>query len=197
MLGAKTVELEFDNHQPSQFALVEEQVHVEVFAVECDALLSCQEGEAASQFHDEAFHLAQDGRFEVFLLVGVFEPEEVEQVRVTQHHVGGKAVFVTQCGQFEACQFGRLARERGALVAHAADLVPQRTHAPSFGPAHLSVELALQGRFQRQQRQEVRPAQFSQQRYDNPLVRKDLGELDHAAQVFLAKARAVFEAQLS
>ena len=38
----------------------------------------------------------------------------------------------------------RAARERRALVEHAADLVAQRAHAPAFSAAHLGIELALE-----------------------------------------------------
>jgi len=43
----------------------------------------------------------------------------------------------------------------------------------------------------------VGPAQLSYQRYDNFLVGKYLGELDHAAQILFAEAGAMLLNQLS
>ena len=101
------------------------------------------------------------------------------------------------CLSSRAAEFFRLPRQRRALVKHAADLFSQRADAPTFHPAHLRVEVALQRLVQRDQRDEVGPRQLSYQRYDNLPVRENLGKLDHAAQVLVTKAPSKFLLQLS
>jgi len=70
-------------------------------------------------------------------------------------------------------------------------------HAPAFDAAHFGIKVALVGLVQRQQGQKVAPAQLSQQCHDHLFVRVGLGELHHAAQVFLGKTASVLQHQLS
>ena len=88
-------------------------------------------------------------------------------------------------------------REGGALVEHAVDPGPQRPHAPALDAAHLGVEVALERVLERNQGEEVGPAQLSHQCCDNLPVREDLGELDHAAEILLGEPSAEFGLQLS
>jgi hypothetical protein len=60
--------------------VIEEQIDVVVVAVDDDALLPGNEGEAGAQLEQESLDLAQQRRFEVTLAVGVRQTEEVEQV---------------------------------------------------------------------------------------------------------------------
>jgi hypothetical protein len=46
--------------------------------------LALDKGEAAAEFEDEGFELAQDGGFEVCFVVALAQAEEVEEVRVLE-----------------------------------------------------------------------------------------------------------------
>lgn len=81
-----------------------------------------------------------------------------------------------------ACNTSR-AGEGGALEAHRADVLLQLAGAPAFDPAHLQVEVALEGIVEVDQGLEVRPAQFSPQCGDNLRIRKGLGKPDKMPQV--------------
>lgn len=59
--------------------------------------------------------------------------------------------------------FLRLFGQRRALVQHRVDALAQCPHAPAFGARHLRVVVPLERIFQRDQGDEVRPAQFSYQ----------------------------------
>ena len=98
-----------DSYESTEVALVEQQVHVKVFTIDHDALLPGQEGESAAQLHDEALHLSQDGCFEILLLVGVLEPEEVEQIGISQDQIGRDEIFVAEGSEFDSCQLGGFA----------------------------------------------------------------------------------------
>jgi len=80
-------ELELDDDQAAQLSMEEEQVDVVVVAVERDALLPLHEGEARAQLQEKPLDLPQQGRLQILLAVGVFQPEEIEQIRVLQHEV--------------------------------------------------------------------------------------------------------------
>ncbi len=60
-------ELEIDQHEASEQAVVEDQVHVEVIATKGDALLPSHETEAFSEFQHEGFESVDDGLFEISL----------------------------------------------------------------------------------------------------------------------------------
>jgi len=49
---------------------------------------------------------------------------------------------------------------RGALVQHAADLLPQCAHVAALDAAHLGVEVSCERVLDRQQRMKMRPAQL-------------------------------------
>src|SRR3970282_569749 len=91
----------------------------------------------------------------------------------------------------------RFPGQGGALVEHTVDLLLERAGAPALDPAHLGVEVALEGILHRNERLEMRPAQLSPTCGDNLRVREGLGELQHPAQVLFAKAPAELRLQLS
>ena len=62
----------------------EQEIEVVVVAVESDALLPLDEGEASAQFEEEALDLPEDRRLEVLLAVGVREPQEGQHVRIAE-----------------------------------------------------------------------------------------------------------------
>ncbi len=63
VLGLERALLELDRDQAPELAVVEEQIDVEVVAVELDALLPGDEGEAGAEFEQEELQLAQDRVF--------------------------------------------------------------------------------------------------------------------------------------
>ena len=77
-----------------------------------------------------------------------------------------------------------LARNSAAFEGITFNLPMQFAHAPAFGHALPGVETAGGLGFERQQPQEVGPAQLSHQRCDNFGVGESLGELHHAPQIF-------------
>ena len=75
----------------------EEQIDLVVALVDGDALLAGEEGEVAAELDDEALELGEDGRLQILLGVGVGQPEEVQDVRVTEGQVGRQSPLVAQC----------------------------------------------------------------------------------------------------
>jgi hypothetical protein len=71
------VELELGGHEPTHAPVIEEQVDVVVLAVYGDPFLAPDKRVVAAQLNDDAFHLAQDGGFQVLLAAGALEPEEI------------------------------------------------------------------------------------------------------------------------
>jgi len=76
---------------------------------------------------------------------------------------GGQPVGRTQRIQFMADEFVRFFGERDAFIEHRVNLAAQGAHAPALDPAHLSVELTLERLLERQQGDDVCPAQLSYQ----------------------------------
>lgn len=66
-------DLKFDDHQPPQASMVEEQIEIVIVPVEGYALLSLDEGEAAAEFQQKGFDLAQQRVLEILLAVGVLQ----------------------------------------------------------------------------------------------------------------------------
>jgi hypothetical protein len=104
--------------------------------------------------------------------------------------------LLAQCREFLADEGLWLLGERRALEQHAIDVLTQITRAPPLDATHLGVELALQRVLDRDEHGEVRPAQFSQQRCDNPGVGKYSRKLHHPAQVLLPEPAPVLRLQL-
>jgi hypothetical protein len=146
----------------------EQQVEVEIVLADAHALLPGDEGEAAAQLQQHALDLAQDGALEVAFAVGALEPEQVEQVGIAKDDVGAH-LPVAKSVDLGRDDLLRLLRQRGALEQHAADLLPQRAHVPTLDAAHLGVEVAGQRVLDRQQLDEVAPAQLCRQRRHNLL----------------------------
>jgi hypothetical protein len=96
--------------------LVEEQINVKVFAIEREALLPRQESKAASELQDEPFHFAQDGGFEISLLVCVLQSKEVEKIGVSQNQVCGDPILIAQCGHLSLSNFGGPSGERSPFI---------------------------------------------------------------------------------
>ena len=82
-----------------------------------------------------------------------------------------------------------------ALEHHVVDLLPQGG-TPPLNTAHLRVEVAFQKGVQRDNREEVAPAQPSRQCLDNLKVLERLGKLDHIEQVSASEPPAELRSQL-
>jgi hypothetical protein len=88
---------------------------------------------AAAQLQNEGFQLAQDGGFQVGLVVALAQAQKVEEVRVFED-LGG--VGVGGFDQFSLSgRVGLQGGKLGALEGLAFDLVAQLAHAPLFGDA--------------------------------------------------------------
>lgn len=154
-------DLQVNDDEPAESAVVEEQVDIEVVSVDDNPFLAVDEGETAAQLQNEALDLAQDGGFQVLFAVGVGQAEEVEEVGIAEDQVGSQDVLLAQGLQFLLGQLRRFPGQGGALEEHAADLLPQRADAPAFHAAHLGVKVALQVGGLVDDLNEVAPAQLS------------------------------------
>src|SRR2546425_9698901 len=105
--------------------MVEEQIEVMIPAIRGDALLTFEKGETDAKFEDERLHLAQDGRFEVFLRISIAQPQKIEHVRIAENEIGCERVPVAQRGQLLPDQLFRLLRQRGSLIKHPANFLRQ------------------------------------------------------------------------
>jgi hypothetical protein len=65
--------------------VVEQQVEVEVFAVDDETFLPLDECKAPAQLEDEGFQLAQDGGFQVAFIMALAQAQKVEEIRVLEH----------------------------------------------------------------------------------------------------------------
>jgi hypothetical protein len=159
----KAAQLQVDGDQAPQPAMKEEQVKPVVHPVDRHSLLPRDEGEVRPQLRDEPFQLPQDRLFQVPLVVGVLQAQEVEHVVVAEHQVGAHPVLVPQRLQLLHGDGFGLSRDRRPLKEHPLDLLPERARAPPLGNAHPCVELARQGVRHVDQVRDVRPAQLSSQ----------------------------------
>ena len=139
--------------------MVEEQIDVEVLAVDDEALLASDEGEVRAQLEKKGLELAEDGLLEIALAVGVAKAQEVEQVGVAEHQIRRELVGGVKCVELLPDQLVWLLRQGRALVQHAADLGAEGADAPPLDTTHLSVEVAGEGFVDWEKGQEVAPAQ--------------------------------------
>lgn len=154
MRGFEAAQLEFDGHQAAQAAVVEEQVQIKVVAVNDHALLALYKRKAPAQFQDEGFQLAQDGGFQIGLVVALAQAQEVEEVRVFEDLGGGERLRrarYLQGGKF------------GSFEGLAFDLVCQLAYAPAVLRGLVGVKLAGLRGFQRHDGDHVAPAQLCRQ----------------------------------
>ncbi len=115
---AEVAEFEVDGDQAFEFAVVEEEVDVEVVVVDLEAFLAGDEAEACAEFEEELFDVAEDGVFEVFFEVVVVEVEEVEDVGIFEEEVGGDFLVVAELVEVVADGGFGFAGEGGAFVEH-------------------------------------------------------------------------------
>lgn len=78
----------------------EKQINVVVVDVEGDPLLPFDESEPSAEFEQNRLDLAEDGCFEVLLAVGVFQTEEVEDIRIAENEIGRERVVVAESFEF-------------------------------------------------------------------------------------------------
>ena len=123
--------------------MVKEEVEVEVVGINLNSGLASEESEAVAEFEEKGLEFTQDGVFEVFFEVAVLEAEEVEDVGITEHKVGGELVLAVEGGEFGLGDLCRLFRDGGALVEHGVDFFAQGADAPALNPAHFGIEVAL------------------------------------------------------
>ena len=143
--GFEAPDLQLDDHQAAQTAMIEEQVDVVVVAIDHDPLLALDKGEAAAQREQELLDLAEERRLQVLLAVRVAEAEEVQQVRILEDEFGRELPRLPQRRQLLPDELVGLVGERGALEEHAVDLLPKTPDTPALHAAHLDVEIALEG----------------------------------------------------
>lgn len=165
--------------------MVKKQVHCVVVASHSDSPLPVHKREPRAKFQQKLLDLAQDGRFDVPLGVGVTQAKKIQDIGIAKNHVRCDPVCGTQGINFSPNQLPGFLGQCRALKKHPVDFVTQGSDAPTLEAAHLGIEIPLEGIFEGDQRDKVGPAQLSYQRYDNLPVSIDPGELQHAAQVFL------------
>ena len=125
------------------------------------------------------------------LAVIVRQAQKVQHVGVAEHQLRRHLPTRAQGIDFRLHHGFRLLGDGRAQVQLAGDALAQGARAPAFHPARLGVVRALQRLLERQDFDEVAPAQFFCQRYDNRVLWKNLGKLDHARQIAGTEALAV------
>src|ERR1017187_6265257 len=106
-------------------------------------------------------------------------------------------ILVAQSGDLLAGQIAGFSADSGSLVKHSLNLVLERPRAPTFNPAHLCIEFALERVLQINDLPKVSPGQLFTQCVDNLAVWKNFGKTDHVKQVGAAETGTVIFAQLS
>jgi len=177
--GLEIADLQIQRHEAAELSMVKQQVEVVIPAVNLHPLLALHETETHAELQNKRLHLAQDGRFDVLLRVGVLQPKEIEQIRIAEHQGGGQLVLLAQLLQFHLGQFGGFPRQRRALEQHGLHFLVQGARIPSFDTAHLRVEIPLQWIVQVNDPAQVRPTQCSTQHADDGGIGKHLRKSRH------------------
>ena len=90
----------------------EKQVQVEVFAVDDHALLALHKRKAPAQLQYEGLQLAQDGGFQIRLVVALAQAQKVEEIRVFEDLGGagaqGNDRLSVNGGNLQGGKFGAL-----------------------------------------------------------------------------------------
>lgn len=108
VFGLEVAELEIDGDKPSQAAVVEEEIEVEIVGVDGDAFLPGEESEAVAEFEQKRLDLAEDGVFEVTFEIAIAQAEEVEDVGIPEDEGGREFVLRAQGGEFGVGEIRRL-----------------------------------------------------------------------------------------
>jgi hypothetical protein len=90
---------------------------------------------------------------------GPLESEQVEQIGIAKHYVRTHPP-VAQIVDFGRNDGLRLPRQSGALIQHATDLPAHGAHIPALDAAHLGVEIASGGVFDRDKGMKMEPSQL-------------------------------------
>jgi hypothetical protein len=69
--------------------VVKQAIQLRICAVNDHPFLPMNKVKALPQLQDKAFQLPQDSVFQVFLVVGVFEAQEVKDMGIAEYQVGG------------------------------------------------------------------------------------------------------------
>ncbi len=87
--GLEPFKFEIDGDQAAKLAVIEEQIDIEIFAIDDDPLLPGHVGESDSELKYEVFHLSENRGFEIFLLASnlAFPGEEGQQSPVQNAQV--------------------------------------------------------------------------------------------------------------
>jgi hypothetical protein len=88
--GVELADLQLDGDQAPQGSAEEQQIEVEVVAVDGHPLLAGDEGEALADLEEERLDVPQDRCFQVLLQVGVVEAESVEDQGIAECVAGDR-----------------------------------------------------------------------------------------------------------
>src|SRR5262249_41378207 len=88
VLGLELTRLELDHHEAAELEMEEQEVDVEVLAVDLKVHLAADEGESNAQLEQEDTNMLEQPTLEVSFLRVRPEREEVEHVRVLQRLLG-------------------------------------------------------------------------------------------------------------
>jgi hypothetical protein len=137
----EAAELEVDQHQATQAAVVEDQVNAEPVVADAKAPLASNETEVTAELQQERVEVADERVLEVGLGVLVFEAEELKDVRVLDLLRGRQAIVgLDQRALLE--HQGLVTGQSGAFVELAVDLPIQLTHRPPTAQGLSLVEAA-------------------------------------------------------
>lgn len=101
VLSFEGAEFQLDGDETLEFAVVEQQIQIEVVVIDRQPFPAGHERKACAEFQQELLHFAQDRIFQIALQVVIIQSEEVEHVRILQHELGRDLLRVAKVGEFE------------------------------------------------------------------------------------------------
>ena len=78
--------------------MIEEQVEIEVAVADLQPILTAHEGEATSKFDQKGLDVCKQAGFELALMEGLFQRQEVEEIGVFQQPLSKRGVGLGQRG---------------------------------------------------------------------------------------------------
>lgn len=84
-LGLKLDHFEFNNDISAKFEVVEQEVSLELIAIDCEDFLTTYERESVAEFEEELDYVLFECELEILFLIVLIESEELEVVGVFEY----------------------------------------------------------------------------------------------------------------
>ena len=82
ILRLKLTLLQVDDYETSKRQMIKQKIYVEIVVTDLKTILTSDEREALTEFQEETFEPVEKIRFEFPLVKGLFECQEVEDIRI-------------------------------------------------------------------------------------------------------------------